>query len=52
MWRTFNCGVGMVLVLAADAVDAALAVLAGRGVTAWRLGHVEQASDGPYRLAG
>ncbi len=51
MWRTFNCGVGMVLVLAEDAVDAATELLAGRGVAAWRLGHVEAASDGAFRLA-
>ena len=41
MWRTFNCGVGMVLLLAPDALERATAVLAGRGVEAWALGHVE-----------
>ncbi len=51
MWRTFNCGVGMVLVVSAAAVDPALRLLAGRGVDAWVLGHVEPATDDPYRLA-
>ena len=51
MWRTFNCGVGMVLVVAADAVEAALATLAGRGVDAWVAGHVEADAAEPFRLA-
>jgi len=50
MWRTFNCGVGMVLVLAPDAVDVATALLAERGVTAWRMGHVEGAAV-PFRFS-
>lgn len=40
MWRTFNCGVGMVAVLAPDAVDAAQQLLAARDVPAWVLGEV------------
>jgi len=51
MWRTFNCGVGMVLVLAPDAVAPATVLLADRGVDAWVLGHVEATADGPFRLA-
>jgi phosphoribosylformylglycinamidine cyclo-ligase len=50
MWRTFNCGVGMVLVLAPAAVEGALALLAAREVDAWVLGRVEAATDGPFRL--
>ena len=38
--RTFNCGVGMVAVVAPDAVDAAVDLLAGRGTPAWVLGRV------------
>jgi phosphoribosylformylglycinamidine cyclo-ligase len=40
MERTFNLGVGMVAVVAADAVDPALALLTGRGVDAWVLGEL------------
>lgn len=40
MYRTFNCGVGMVAVLAPDDVEAALAALATRGVDAWVMGEV------------
>jgi phosphoribosylformylglycinamidine cyclo-ligase len=40
VWRTFNCGVGMVAIVPAGEVAAALAVLSGRGVDAWMLGEV------------
>jgi phosphoribosylformylglycinamidine cyclo-ligase len=36
--RTFNQGVGMVAVVPGDRADAALALLAGRGVPAWVIG--------------
>jgi phosphoribosylformylglycinamidine cyclo-ligase len=51
MWRTFNCGVGMVLVVAPAAVDTTLATLAARDVDAWVLGHVEDDAAQPFRLA-
>ena len=40
MWRTFNCGVGMVGVLPPASVEPALDLLADRGVGAWVLGRV------------
>jgi phosphoribosylformylglycinamidine cyclo-ligase len=49
MWRTFNCGVGMVAVLPPDAVDGALDVLDDRGVPGWVLGAVGPVS-GPDRV--
>ncbi len=45
MIRTFNCGVGMVVVLPEDQLDRAAAVLAGHGVTSWPLGDVVEADD-------
>jgi phosphoribosylformylglycinamidine cyclo-ligase len=48
MWRTFNCGVGMVAVVPAAAADRAIGLLDGRGVPAWRLGAVvPRREDGP-----
>jgi phosphoribosylformylglycinamidine cyclo-ligase len=41
--QTFNLGVGMVAVLAADRVEDAFGLLAARGVPAWRLGEVRSA---------
>jgi len=50
---TLNMGVGMVLVLAADAVDAARGALAAGGVTTWVCGHVEAAgAESGVRLVG
>lgn len=40
MRRTFNCGVGMVVVVDAVAADATIKVLLERGETAWRLGTI------------
>ena len=44
--RAFNCGVGMVAVVAADAADDAVAALTARGVPAWVAGTVRR-RDGP-----
>jgi phosphoribosylformylglycinamidine cyclo-ligase len=40
MWRTFNCGVGMVAVVPPAVVDDAVASLVDRGVDAWVAGEV------------
>lgn len=40
MYRTFNCGVGMIVALPADKVDAALALLAAEGEQAWLIGAI------------
>ncbi|TBW54476.1 phosphoribosylformylglycinamidine cyclo-ligase [Marinobacter halodurans] len=41
MYRTFNCGIGMVICVPADQAQDALDTLTGLGETAWRLGHIE-----------
>jgi phosphoribosylformylglycinamidine cyclo-ligase len=46
-FRTFNCGVGMVLCVSAGQADAALARLAELGETAWRLGRIEAGEGAP-----
>jgi len=40
MRRTFNCGVGMIVAVAADDLDASLNTLRGVGEHAWRIGQV------------
>ena len=48
MHRVFNCGIGMVLVVASDAAPAVVARLAQMGETAMVIGAVEQrAADSP-----
>nr|MDQ2694843.1 phosphoribosylformylglycinamidine cyclo-ligase [Pseudomonadota bacterium] len=49
MWRTFNCGVGMVACVPRNALDAALALLRESGETAWHLGDIVPGS-GPARV--
>lgn len=40
MYRTFNCGIGMVLVVDQDQVDGCLDMLAKQGEQAWKLGQI------------
>ena len=46
MWRTFNCGIGFVLVAAADGVAALESALDGLGLAHRRIGSVVTAGDG------
>lgn len=48
--ETFNLGVGMVAVVAADREHEALALLADRDVPAWRLGEIRPRSDDGTRV--
>lgn len=41
MYRTFNCGIGMAVVIPPAAVDHAIRHLARHGETAWRIGTIE-----------
>ena len=49
MHRVFNCGVGMIVVVAAEHADEALALLNTHGEQAWKLGHIRprQANEAP-----
>ncbi|MEO5340832.1 MAG: phosphoribosylformylglycinamidine cyclo-ligase [Magnetococcus sp. MYC-9] len=49
MLRTFNCGLGMIVVVAADHVDAAIARLRQEGEQAWRVGRVVPRPEGDGR---
>ena len=40
MYRTFNCGVGMVVVVPADQTEATIAQLKSTGDDAWLLGKI------------
>ncbi|MFC6635088.1 phosphoribosylformylglycinamidine cyclo-ligase [Microbulbifer taiwanensis] len=54
MYRTFNCGVGMVICVPAGAADAALETLRQLGEDAFVIGSIETATEGsdPVELAG
>jgi phosphoribosylformylglycinamidine cyclo-ligase len=45
MYRTFNCGVGMVVCVAEEDTPAAIAHLQAAGERAWRIGIVEPSAD-------
>jgi len=40
MYRTFNCGVGMVLVVDSEDAEQAIEILSAAGETAWQLGEI------------
>lgn len=46
MRRTFNCGVGMVIVVDAADADECIASLAGNGEKAWRIGTIRKGGGG------
>jgi phosphoribosylformylglycinamidine cyclo-ligase len=46
MHRVFNCGIGMVVVLAPQDVPPALEFLAEQGETAWQIGRIECRAEG------
>ena len=45
MYRTFNCGIGMVLVVAKDDVAQTMALLQQEGVQTWTIGEITPATD-------
>jgi phosphoribosylformylglycinamidine cyclo-ligase len=47
MFRVFNCGIGMVIVVAPEVADAAAARLAADGETVYRIGHIVPAGAEP-----
>jgi phosphoribosylformylglycinamidine cyclo-ligase len=51
MLRTFNCGIGMVVVAAPDRADALAALLAAEGETVHRIGRVSEGTGLRYREA-
>jgi phosphoribosylformylglycinamidine cyclo-ligase len=45
MYRTFNCGIGMVVIVSAEQTKTAIDAFKLQGETAWLLGHVEATTD-------
>nr|WP_306136563.1 phosphoribosylformylglycinamidine cyclo-ligase [Rheinheimera baltica] len=46
MYRTFNCGVGMIVVVPKDTLPQALSLISAAGETAWHLGEIAAAAAG------
>lgn len=45
MYRTFNCGVGMVICVSADKQEQALQILKDQGESPWLIGHIANKTD-------
>jgi phosphoribosylformylglycinamidine cyclo-ligase len=50
MYRTFNCGVGMIVCVPPAQCEQALQLLAGMGENAWLIGHIEAAEAGSEQV--
>lgn len=50
MYRTFNCGVGMIIALPEKDVETALAVLTQSGENAWIIGKIENLGSGTEQV--
>jgi len=50
MVRTFNCGIGMVLIVPAQDRDATLGILDELGVDAWHAGEITRVTDNEPRV--
>jgi phosphoribosylformylglycinamidine cyclo-ligase len=48
MYRTFNCGIGMVVMVAADQADSVLKQLSAAGERVWRIGQIEAGDGAPH----
>jgi phosphoribosylformylglycinamidine cyclo-ligase len=46
MHRTFNCGIGMAVIVAATDAERAMQLLRDAGETVWQIGTVEARSEG------
>jgi len=50
MYRTFNCGIGMVVIVAAADAERAMDALRASGETVWRIGTIQPAAAGTDRV--
>jgi phosphoribosylformylglycinamidine cyclo-ligase len=50
MYRTFNCGVGMIIVVPADKVAQSVEILSAHGENAWHIGAIADMADGEEQV--
>jgi phosphoribosylformylglycinamidine cyclo-ligase len=50
MYRTFNCGVGMIIVVPQDKVEQSIEILAAHGENAWHIGAISDKADGEEQV--
>lgn len=52
MVRTFNCGIGMVVIVAAENLQTSIEMLREQGEVAWPLGRITESQGKPVTIAG
>lgn len=50
MYRTFNCGVGMVIVVPKDKVEQSIEILTAHGENAWHIGEIANSNEGEEQV--
>ncbi len=50
MYRTFNCGVGMIIVVPQDKVQQSIDILSAHGEKAWHIGAITDKADGEEQV--
>src|SRR5690606_19954133 len=50
MYRTFNCGVGMIIALTAEQAEAAVQFMRDAGENAWLIGRIDAAAEGEEQV--
>jgi len=50
MYRTFNCGVGMIIVVPQDKVEQSVEILTAHGEKAWHIGAITDKADGEEQV--
>ncbi|WDE07350.1 phosphoribosylformylglycinamidine cyclo-ligase [Thalassomonas viridans] len=50
MYRTFNCGVGMIIAVPADKLETSLEILKAQGENAWHIGAIDSAAAGEEQV--
>lgn len=50
MYRTFNCGVGLIVALPKEQANAAVKLLQSEGENAWIIGEIADASEGEEQV--
>ncbi|MBL1378697.1 phosphoribosylformylglycinamidine cyclo-ligase [Zobellella iuensis] len=50
MYRTFNCGVGMIIALPAEQAEAAVKFMQDAGENAWLIGRIDAAAEGEEQV--
>ena len=50
MYRTFNCGVGMIIVVPADKLAQSIEVLTAQGENAWHIGEIADRANGEEQV--